>query len=127
MFISEGAVQSLLHNSESFVEFLIKLYSAVVTVDWDKIETFNDYPQANTTTIKKILELAHNKFDDPTEVNLNWLNKGFSINDDLEDWFIGIPDNLYTLKAPLLDSKRSVEEFFNENDYEEHKKIQEDL
>jgi len=127
MFISEGAVQSLLHNSESFVEFLVKLYSAVITDDWDDIEIFNNFPQANKYTVEIILKLAHEKFEDTVQVNLTWLNKGFSVNDDLEDWFVGIPDNLYTLKTPGVDPRRSVEEFFNEDDYDERKKIQKEL
>ena len=115
----------LLHASESFVDFLIKLYGAVVTDDWDNIETFNDFPQANTNTINEILKLSYGKFfNDRVQINLTWLNKGFSINDELEDWYIGIPDNLYTLKILYLDSERSVEEFFNEDDYDERERMQ---
>ena len=127
VYLSKGSVEILLHASESFVDFLLKLYKAVVIADWDRIETFNTFPQANTKTIKEILDLACGKFDDRAQVLLTWLNKGFSNNDELEDWFIGIPDNLYTLKIILPDSNRGVEEFFNENDYEERKRIQEDL
>lgn len=127
MFISEGSVKVLLHNSENIFEFIKKLYGCVVTHDWDKIETFNDYPQANTKTVEIILKLAHEKFDDTVQVNLTWLNKGFSINDKLEDWYIGIPDNLYTLKLLYVDSERSLEEFFNEDDYDERERIKKEL
>ena len=127
MYISKGSVEMLLHASDCFEEFLLKLYKSVVTDDWDKIDNFNGYPKANNNTIKEILKLSHEKFEDTGQVNLVWLNKGFSINDDLEDWFIGIPDNLYTLKPAYQDPKRSVEEFFNEDDYDERNKIQKDM
>ncbi len=127
MYLSKGSIEVLLHASESFEEFLLKLYKSVVTEDWDRIENFNGYPEANSNTIKVILKLSHEKFEDSTRVNLVWLNKGFSINDELEDWFIGIPDNLYTLKPIYQDSKRSVEELFNESDYDERKKIQKEM
>ena len=115
----------LLHASESFVDFLLKLYGAVITDDWDRIETFNTFPQANAKTVKEILELAYGKFEDRAQINLTWMNKGFSVNDKLKDWYIGIPDNLYTLK--VLDPKRGVEEFFNEDTYDERERIKKDL
>ena len=127
MYISKGSVEMLLHASESFIEFLIKLYCAVVVDDWDRIETFNSFPQANTKTTNEILGLSYGKFEDRAQINLTWLNKGFSVNDELEDWFIGIPNNLYTLKPAYQDSKRGVEEFFNEDDYDERERIKKDL
>jgi len=127
MYISKGSVEMLLHGSESFIDFLIKLYGAVITDDWDEVETFNSFPQANTKTIKEILELSHAKFEDTVQVNLTWLNKGFSVNDKLEDWYIGIPDNLYTLKPLFQDPRRSVEDFFNEDDYDEREKIKKEM
>jgi len=117
----------LLHASESFVDFLLKLYKAVVTEDWDRIKTFNTFPQANTKTVNEILELSYGKFEDRVQINLTWMNKGFSINDELEDWFIGIPDDLYTLKVSYPDPIREIEEFFNEDAYDERKRIQKDL
>lgn len=127
MYLSEGSIKMLLHNSESFVDFIIKLYGAVITDDWDRVETFNTFPQANTKTINEILKLSYEKFEDRAQINLIWLNKGFSTNDDLKDWYIGIPNNLYTLKPLYQDPKRSVEEFFNENDYDERERIKKDL
>ncbi|GAF94306.1 unnamed protein product, partial [marine sediment metagenome] len=99
----------------------------VITDDWDRVEKFNSHPRANTKTVEIILKLAGEKYTDRTQMNLTWLNKGFSINDELKDWYIGIPDNLYTLKPLYIDSSRGIEEFFNEDDYDERKKIQENL
>lgn len=127
VFISKGSIEMMIHNSDSMTEFLIKLYCAVITVDWDTIKTFNDYPRVNNATATWILSKAAEKYDQGT-VSMVWLNKGFSSNhEDLEDFYIGIPDNLYTLK-PLYDkSDRGIEEYFNESDYDEQKRIQKDL
>ena len=118
----------MVHNSENEVAFFLKLYSAVIPVDFDKIKIINDHPRVNMNPTKMIIEIASEKFDRGT-INRLWLNKGFSSKgDDLEDWHVGIPDNLYTLKLIYIDNDtRGVEEFFNETDYDERKKVQKDL
>ena len=118
----------LIHNSDSPVNFLIKLYSAVIPVDWDEIATFNSYPQINRNTAEWILSKAGEKYD-RGELNMLWLNKGFSgFHEHLEDFHIGLPDNLYTLKPIYTDqSHRGVEEFFDENKHDEENGIKKNM
>ena len=53
-----------------------------------------------------------------------WLQKGFKSDEEsLKDFHIEIPDNLYTLKPIYDHSSRGVEEFFNEDDYDDEKNI----
>ena len=126
MYLSKASIQIIVNNSDTIIDYILKLYGAVITHDWDSIKSFNGFPKANNKTILTILDLGAEKFDH-TQLNMTWMNKGFSQDNTLDDFYIGIPDNLYTLKPLYEEPQNSVEEFFNETDYDEHKKIQKEL
>ena len=72
----------------SIEEDFVNLYKAVYD-EWDKIKTITGYPKANHKTTECIVgSLANKHSDQKSEVMINWVNKGFSCDDTLDDWNI---------------------------------------
>lgn len=125
--LSKGAIEVMLHKSESISEFILLLYKAVVEHDWDLIKEFNTFPGVNRVTATWIIAKASEKYDS-ARFGLTWMNNGFSSNyDSLKDFEVALPNNLYTLKNLKIFSEPEVEEYFNEDKYDQEKSIKKEV
>lgn len=94
--ISVQKVLNSTKNAEGPTDALIKQYRAVYP-DFDNFQKV-PYPRANEQTclklIKNIIDLFPDEPDIRLRVNLLWLNKGFSIDNAIEDDLILRGDNI---------------------------------
>lgn len=88
-------IDNTIDQSENFVDALIRLYKLVVK-DFDKVSKLSGFPVCNQETAKYILDMMFVKYPKNVyDINLMWLNKGFSSNGkDLMDFEFEIPDNI---------------------------------
>ena len=126
--LTEGAIQVVLHNSSCSAEYLLGLYKLVITDPWNEIESFNSSPIISRESAIWILNQGATKFD-RVDLNFLWLQKGFSSDGkNLNFLEVNMPDDLYILTPKLIDNgERTVEELFNENEYDTEQSIKEDL
>lgn len=89
-------------NAENQVEYAIALYR-VAFPDWDNIEDIDGWPAISNTTALYIMDLAisHDKKHVGRDVLPGglWMNKGFSIQDGIDNWMIDLSSVKVTHKT----------------------------
>jgi hypothetical protein len=117
-------IAEIVSESDTISDCLTRLYLEVIPDKFEDIIKFNSFPQVNEKTAITIMQEMHKKWD-RASVNMLWMNKGFSSShEDLKDFQVRLPGNLYTLYTELDDitagfAKIEVEEFGQDpNEYE---------
>ena len=99
--LSERIIIKLLEKSETEIDFLLNLYKEVIQCEWKDVKSLNGFPMCNRKTVDMIFDLVRDKYD-TWNLNLLWLNKGFSGgHDEYDDWTIVLPKDLITLNEPI--------------------------
>ena len=85
-------------EAEIPAEFMYKLYAHIYGATlWERIEQLTDYPKVTKTTAKEIIGIMQDKFpNNKQEVLFTWVNRGFSVNDELKDGEVSLAH--YTVK-----------------------------
>lgn len=98
--ITKEQIIKCAEDSKYMGDYIVNLHKLVIPDPFEKIVSFNTWPQINAGTSSFILEQAYKKWDVYT-VNCMWLNKGFSsFHNELKDWEVVIPNNCYELYTP---------------------------
>jgi hypothetical protein len=98
--LSAKRIIEIITSVETVSECIRDLYIAVIEDKWEDILQFHGFPGVNEKTAIFILDEMHKKWD-PVTCNILWLNKGFSgSHNELKDFEVFIPKDLYELVGP---------------------------
>lgn len=86
--LSKETILKLAEDSETNIDYLVRLYMYFFGQDWETIESINGYPLVSTDTASFIMQSKPDKDEDTFQFNMIWLNKGFSSDNLHEDWKI---------------------------------------
>lgn len=85
--LPKEVIKKIVKESENSTIATLKLYKYVFD-DWDYIETIAGFPVISKETGIFIMELMVETFPEEKFPGGIWINKGFSTNDDLDDFIV---------------------------------------
>lgn len=97
-------VRKIFANNNDQWEVLISLYKLIFPF-WHQIKELKGYPSINTQTWEDISELSisFDRIHHPHVIaGGNWMNRGFSIDNDLPDWTASIQSCTVTIEPKVI-------------------------
>lgn len=93
--LDKETIDRLATESETVSKFMLALYRWVFGDAWDEIVEIDtdSYPQCGEETWQYICQICIDKSrseDLPPMGGLNWMNKGFSVDANLVEWYVWI-------------------------------------
>jgi len=88
--LSKETIDKAFEKAEKQSDYAINLYKLAFS-EWDDIKHVDGYPRVSETTNKYIFDkaISFDKKNHPNVMNGGlWLDKGFSINEKVNDWEI---------------------------------------
>jgi hypothetical protein len=85
---NETKIEEIVRGASTPEEALLGLYKACYTKEeWDACKQLVGHPKASRKTVDSILQTMQSVFPENKQaIMMMWVNLGFSMNPDMEDW-----------------------------------------
>jgi len=90
--LSKDRIDEVICKASGAEDAVLGLYKLCFSDDeWDACSMVDGYPEVSVATAERILDGLQTEFTDERGfIMMMWLDKGFSVREDVEDWKINL-------------------------------------